>query len=124
MTHCIIVSGIHVFLSVREEKLKKMDNPRANELLDLINVRHICIFGYCLSLYMTGPRIAQRMQSILDAMNSLYTSMSEKEAEAVTDMDGASLGFPKRMNFRIKARGLVHAECRNLGRPRSSRRTS
>ena len=44
---------------------------------------------------MTWPRIADRMQSILDSMNTLYTSMSEKEAEAVTDMDGASLGFPK-----------------------------
>ena len=119
------MSGIHVFLSVREEKLKKMEKSPGKGAARLnYNVRHIRIFTYCLSLYMTGPRIANRMQSILDAMNSLYTSMSEKEAEAVTDMDGASLGFPKRMNFRIKARGLLHAECRNLGRPRSSRRTS
>ena len=33
------------------------------------------------------------MQTLLDQMNSLYKTLAEKEADAVTDMDGTNPGM-------------------------------
>ncbi|CAE7466428.1 FAM186A [Symbiodinium sp. CCMP2592] len=51
---------------LEQEKMKKMGNPRADE-------------------------IANHLQSLLDSLNTDYKKLTDKEAEAITDTDGKSV---------------------------------